>query len=107
MANPDTFGPCGVGLVDITPTISKEAIYVDYHTRPTLVRIYFSDRLGRRSKQYFVDYKTDIGISQLRSQLAFDGQVEVPVARLWGKVIHGIGTEEGIMTVHLRQRYAE
>ncbi len=72
-----------------------------------LVRIYFSDSAGRRSRQYHVDYKTDIAISTLRRELAFDGQVGVEVARLWGKVIHGVGTEEGIMTVHLRQRYAE
>jgi hypothetical protein len=106
MANPDTF--TASGIVDITddPT-PREQIYVDYHTRPTLVRIYFSDHQGRRSKQYHVDYKTDIAISVLRGYLAFDGQVGVPEAVLWGKVIHGIGTEEGIMTVHLRQRYAE
>jgi hypothetical protein len=102
----DTFDD--FGFFDCTPVeIPKEEIYVDYGTRKTLVRIYWSDNAGRRSKQRHVDYKTDIAIQMLRSQLAFDGQVGVPEARLWGKVIHGIGTEEGIMTVHLRQRYTE
>jgi hypothetical protein len=78
-----------------------------YDDRPVLVRIYYSDNLGRRSKQRKIDYKAPYGIQTLRNELALCGEVGFPEARQWGKVIHGIGHEEGVMTVHLRKRYVE
>lgn len=109
MSNPDTFNAHGVGYVDITPEYGGDPVEKFPRTPQPLIRVYWSDRLGRRSKRQYhrADYSDEYGIMIIRRELAFDGQVEVPEARLWGKIIHGIGTEEGIMTVHLRPRYME
>jgi hypothetical protein len=83
-----------------------QAPAMEYHDeRPTLVRIYYSDMKGRRSKQHKVDYKSPFGIQTLRYELALQGKTEFSEARQFGKVIHAVGHEEGVMTVHLRERY--
>lgn len=109
MSNPDTFGPHGVGVVDITPEYGP-----DYPPRELRreapepkIRIYQTfGRYGRRSKQTRYEWEFDYGLSWLKRALALAGMTDFPEARLWGKVIHAIGTEEGILTVHLRERYA-
>jgi hypothetical protein len=71
------------------------------------VRIYESDSWGRRRKQLRYEYDWDYGFMFLKRALAFGSATDVPEARLWGKVIHAVGSEEGVPTVHLRPRYQE
>lgn len=106
MANIDTFGPYGVGVVDCTPQDYKFKETQDLDSKDA-IRIYMSDRLGRRSRQRKMTYDFSYGMMFLKRELALAGEVGIPEARLWGKVIHCVGTEDGLLTVHLRQRYAE
>jgi hypothetical protein len=62
---------------------------------------------GRRSKQNQMmhEWEPSYAMHWLKREIAFSGLTGVPEARLWGKVIHGVGFEEGLMAVHLRPRY--
>ena len=68
-----------------------------------VVRIYFCDEDGRPDKDPN-DVEIDRGANYVKNLLALSGEVSLASARAWGHKIKAIGSEGGVMTIHLSPR---
>lgn len=103
--NADTFGKRDLVAYTVDEHVAERP-QVQHTGRPD-VRIYFSEGTGRRACEYqhVVSLNLPAATAYLRNELALFGKVGDADARLFGKVIHAIGTEGRTLAVHLRPRY--